>query len=549
MRLTAASAPGASARQQRRAAPAAPRAAAAPTAAPPLRRQTPAAPPAELADAAPPAPGDTVVGRVISTGPHGSRVELAGGRVGYLPRCLSPLALDATGAYAWGPPDAEQQGLLHLQREFTVQRCDDARGPLLSAAHADWAMVYRRAAQLSELCADGLAVLTARVVGRNAGGLRAVCAGAVGFIPKSYLPRTARAAFHRQARAAPGAAPGASRPARRARRGGTCGGLTRAARRARAVQADDELLGMELPVLIEEVVPEQRRIVLNSVAALHSRLAAVAPATLVRGTVTQVKASHAWVALEGLDQDGLWAYLHRDHLSVDQSFPHLQAVLSPGEAVTAMVLRAEEGGSRIALSTAHLEAAPGDMLRDRAAVFAGAARHVALVRRQMSQADLHFNVAVTVPPPAADAPAPAPAAPAAAPAAAPRAAPSWLLRGAAAAQELEPAFALSGYMPGRGLGVVMAAALWPSPAGGGWAGGAAAAALSSLEEHAAEQGWWAEGPLAWRAADEREQWAAELAAAPAAAEAPRSAPSDAAVDGEQQWLQPPPPAAWEDDAP
>jgi hypothetical protein len=63
----------------------------------------------------------------------------------------------------------------------------------------------------------------------------------------------------------------------------------------------------------------------------------------------------------------------------------LQDVLSVGEEVTAMLLRCEQGGSRINLSTAHLEVAAGDMLRDRQAVYATAAQQVQLVKQQMLQ--------------------------------------------------------------------------------------------------------------------------------------------------------------------
>jgi hypothetical protein len=41
---------------------------------------------------------------------------------------------------------------------------------------------------------------------------------------------------------------------------------------------------------------------------------------------------------------------------------------------------------RVQLSTAHLEVSPGDMQRDRRAVFATADRQAAVVRRQMDEA-------------------------------------------------------------------------------------------------------------------------------------------------------------------
>jgi hypothetical protein len=54
-----------------------------------------------------------------------------------------------------------------------------------------------------------------------------------------------------------------------------------------------------------------------------------------------------------------------------------------------MLLRCEEGGKRINLSTAHLELAAGDMLTDRQAVYATAAQQAQLVKQQMQQVRRH----------------------------------------------------------------------------------------------------------------------------------------------------------------
>jgi hypothetical protein len=122
---------------------------------------------------------------------------------------------------------------------------------------------------------------------------------------------------------------------------------------------------------------------------------------------------------------------------------------------------------------------------------------------------------------------------------------------------------------GRPAMVVMAAAFWQVPSNG-WhaesaagssaaaaaAGGGGGEALSSQDQ---EQEWWCSGPLAWKAADEREHWRAECqdaAGRPAAGTSAAAAgkarrqngkdasdrqllDSDEVGDGEQQWLQPP----------
>jgi hypothetical protein len=132
---------------------------------------------------------------------------------------------------------------------------------------------------------------------------------------------------------------------------------------------------------------------------------------------------------------------------------------------------------------------------------------------------------------------------------------------------------LSGAAAGAGVGVagrpamaVMAAALWQAPSNGWQAesaaesaasnGPAAAAAGEALSSQDQEQDWWCRAPLAWKAADEREQWQAETqaaaarSAAAAAAAIGREVNGNGALsgqplkledggDGEQQWLQPP----------
>lgn len=126
------------------------------------------------------------------------------------------------------------------------------------------------------------------------------------------------------------------------------------------------------------------------------------------------------------------------------------------------------------------------------------------------------------------------------------------------------------YLSGAGVGgtgrpamAVMAAALWQAPSNGWQAeaavessavassGAARGEALASQDQ---EQEWWCSGPLAWKAAEEREQWQAECQAAAAArstavtdvaaAGTARQVNGNDGGDGEQQWLQPPVPD-WE----
>jgi hypothetical protein len=128
---------------------------------------------------------------------------------------------------------------------------------------------------------------------------------------------------------------------------------------------------------------------------------------------------------------------------------------------------------------------------------------------------------------------------------------------------------LAGAAAGAGVGAVgrpamavMAAAFWQAPSNGWQADSAAESASSAasvgdaLASQDQEQEWWCSGPLAWKAADEREQWQAECQAAAARTVAAAAAAANVCggngkggnagqqlkfedgVDGEQQWLQP-----------
>ncbi|KAF6257317.1 hypothetical protein COO60DRAFT_1701906 [Scenedesmus sp. NREL 46B-D3] len=496
--------------------------------------------------------GQRVLGKVVSTGPHGSRVQLQDGKLGFMPRKLNPLHLKrSTHTYAPSSYKSNQAGErcwpeVGLVREFQVEKNEQA-SPLLSASHVDYAVMYKRAQQVAELCAECSLVVAARVTRTHSHGLHASCPGVGdGFIPVGLLPKELRNLF--------------------------------------VEQRAHELLGRELPVTVAEVLPDQHRIRFNCIAGVAAQRAALQPADLVVGVVTEVCRSYAWVAMRGLDYGGSRAMLHRKDFSVRQDFCSLEDVLCVGESITAMLLRCEQAGKRINLSTAHLEVAAGDMLRGRQAVYATAAQQAQLVRAQMQQAQARQKAAA-----------------AAAAAAATAAAEAEARAQQQAQQEAELrqqqqlarrikqvqgqdgrarvliadslyqlALASRGCLPAR----LLARADWhaesavevtarAAAAGGGGGGGGGAPLVSHQgQEQEQEQEWWCSGPLAWKAADEREQWQAECQAGAAAVAAAAAAGandcegtakdgvaggqfgSEERRDAEQQWLQPPAPD-WE----
>lgn len=77
-------------------------------------------------------PGEKVVGKVVSTGRHGSRVQLQHGNFGFLPHKLDPLHLQhSTHTYAPSSYKGRQAGeacwpAVGLVREFQVRLADVA---------------------------------------------------------------------------------------------------------------------------------------------------------------------------------------------------------------------------------------------------------------------------------------------------------------------------------------------------------------------------------------------------------------------------------------
>eukprot|EP00775_Hariotina_reticulata_P004453 gene4453-4709_t len=270
-------------------------------------------------------------------------------------------------------------------------------------------------------------------------------------------------------------------------------------------QADDQLVGSELPVVVEEVVPERRRLVLNCSAAVAARKAALKPGDLVTGVVTEVQSSYVFVGLDGLDSDNNWSILHRNHASVSQDFKSMHAVFGVGE-------REELDGSLLSALSASTQQPE---------------------REEHAAPPYHGQLSKTARPMIKTEPV----------------------------IDREPLYdsAFSGYVAGGRLGVVMAAAVWNGQ--DKWAVDESASGfVDSVKGHVealgvagksvdAEQDWWSAGPLAWGPEEERQQWKEEQqlqvvqqgAAGATGVGEPDAVgvQQDGFMDVEQQWLLPP----------
>ena len=131
-----------------------------------------------------------------------------------------------------------------------------------------------------------------------------------------------------------------------------------------------ELIGMTLPVkLLEADRARGRLVVSHRRYVLQGRLDELRPGNLVDGVVTSVKPYGAVVCLA----DGLDGLLHISQVS--QIYVKDMASVTPvGEKVRCVVIKVEPKDGSINLSTKMLEAKPGDMVRDTAAVRERAAK-------------------------------------------------------------------------------------------------------------------------------------------------------------------------------
>ncbi|GBF97988.1 hypothetical protein Rsub_10662 [Raphidocelis subcapitata] len=282
--------------------------------------------------------GDIVYGEVVSdNGTNGARVRVLNheGIIGFVP------------AARYGADGARLP--VGLVRAFKVLKVPqdmtfDGHGPLLSALDADTTLAWRRVQQAFELFGKYSDVLEVTVTGHNSGGLLAEFMGNQAFIPFSAVDKPA---------------------------GGQCD-----------VEA---MVGKRMEVAPIECNNDRKAITMSEKAASTVKmLRKLQPGSLVLGSVKRVTPNMAWVRLDGV-RCNFAATLHASNFSCNFT-RSLEDHLEPQERIMAIVKDVQLDQGRVQLSTAHLEVSPGDMQRDRRAVFATADRQAAVVRRQMEEA-------------------------------------------------------------------------------------------------------------------------------------------------------------------
>ena len=143
---------------------------------------------------------------------------------------------------------------------------------------------------------------------------------------------------------------------------------------------DETIIGTTLPLKFLEVNQETNKLVVsNRKAVVEQQMADLSRGDLVSGVVKALKPYGAFVEVGGMS--GL---LHISQISHDR-IDDLERVLQPGMAIKCMIIDHDKVNGRIALSTKTLEAEPGDMLKDSAAVFDKAEETAATYHARMEK--------------------------------------------------------------------------------------------------------------------------------------------------------------------
>jgi small subunit ribosomal protein S1 len=120
-------------------------------------------------------------------------------------------------------------------------------------------------------------------------------------------------------------------------------------------------------VKILDAAEEEGKLVVSQRLALSAASPALPRGTLVCGTVTGLRPYGVFLELEG----GHSGLLHISQISTDR-IENLAVHFAAGDKLKVVVLDHDKASGRVALSTKPLEPAAGDMLRNKAEVFAQA---------------------------------------------------------------------------------------------------------------------------------------------------------------------------------
>jgi small subunit ribosomal protein S1 len=266
-------------------------------------------------------PGDIVAGTVFSMEPRGALIDIGAKTAAFIP--IQEMSINRVD-------DSEEVLQPNETREFFILTDENEDGQLtLSIRRIEYMRAWERVRQLQQEDAT----VRSNVFATNRGGALVRIEGLRGFIPGSHIS-------------------------------------TR--------QAKEDLVGQDLPLKFLEVDEDRNRLVLSHRRALVERkMNGLQVGEVVIGSVRGIKPYGAFI-----DIGGVSGLLHISEISHDHiDTPH--SVFGVNDELKVMIIDLDADRGRISLSTKQLEPEPGDMLKNRDAVFEKAEEMAEKYRQKM----------------------------------------------------------------------------------------------------------------------------------------------------------------------
>jgi small subunit ribosomal protein S1 len=268
-------------------------------------------------------PGDIVAGTVFNLEPKGALIDIGAKTAAYIP--IQEMSINRIDT-----PDEVLQP--NETREFFILADENEDGQLtLSIRRIEYMRAWERVRQLQ----TEDATVRSLVFATNRGGALVRIEGLRGFIPGSHIS-------------------------------------TR--------KPKEDLVGEELPLKFLEVDEERNRLVLSHRRALVERkMNRLEVGEVVIGTVRGIKPYGAFI-----DIGGVSGLLHISEISHDHiDTPH--SVFNVNDELKVMIIDLDAERGRISLSTKQLEPEPGDMVKNREAVFEQAEAMAAKYKEKLKE--------------------------------------------------------------------------------------------------------------------------------------------------------------------
>lgn len=128
-------------------------------------------------------------------------------------------------------------------------------------------------------------------------------------------------------------------------------------------------IGQEISVAIMEVSPAEKKVVCSVLKGIENeKIRKIEVGSVIQGTVRRIEPFGVFVGISGTKVSGL---LHISNISRNH-IEHPKTVFEIGETISCVVMGLDENYANLSLSTAELEQTDGDILQNKAFVWAHA---------------------------------------------------------------------------------------------------------------------------------------------------------------------------------